>query len=510
MKIKSIVFLVIIIFLFSCNKITHKKNTIESLNFGVDSRLNNLTELDPYKTDIIHLIPIKSLLFMKILSQNENDLYTNSAIRTTKKDKNKVIFYLKDNLYFSNGDKIYATDIVNSILTCLRTNVNNEIRIPLINLIKGAKEYIDQKSKYCKGIKVINNNSFSIEFTKPNLNYASFFHSITTSIIHKSWNKKPKITSGMFFIKDLKVLKDKSIITLEKNPYYKLRKININQIKFYFYKHTATLLKDIHNKSVDVFYLMNQTKKSITKDYDYMKIPMMGNFYILLNPMEKPFSNKKLRLFFNYYLRSIDFNSVFKNDFVSKADTITPFGIINKNLFKKYEIDDFKKYIPKKKLILNLNLYYFGIRRELFAYIKRDLIKYNIDFNYKFISNKEWNQNLRNGNYKLTSFYYLMTAFNAMDFFKLTLYNNFGLKKLGYKNEMANKIIKKYEKETDKLKKLRFIWELEKIFRKESFLIPLINPTTIFAYKKNIKGISMNKSYEIKLKDLKIEKIKIN
>jgi len=518
MKIKSIslliVLLVIFIVLFNCNKITPKKHSTKTLIFGVGSKLNKLAELVPYNTYLIQLIPIKSLLYMKILSRNENEMNSNSAIKRIEKDKNKVIFYLKENLYFSNGERIYAKDVVNSILKSLNSNVNDQIINTLINIIKGAREFIAKKTKYCEGIKVINKNSFSIEFIKNKPDFKSYFQSLTTAITYNKWNNnwngKEKITSGMFFIKDLKVLKDRKILTIMKNPYYKLKKININKIIFYFYNNTATLLKDIHNKSIDVFYLLNQTKKSITKDYDYIKIPLTGNFYILLNPMRKPFSNKRLRLFFNYYLRSIDFNSILKNDFAFRADTITPFGIINKNLFKKYEIKDFRNYIPKKKISLNLNLYYYGIRKELFTYMKKDLKKYNIDINFKFISNKEWSKNLQNGNYKLTSFYYLMTAFNAMDFFKLTIYNNFGLRKLGYKNEKALSIIKKYEKETDEFKKLKLIWELEKIFRKESFLIPLINPITIFGYKKNIKGMSMNKFYEITLKDVKIEKIKIN
>ncbi|MCR4742404.1 MAG: peptide ABC transporter substrate-binding protein [Treponema sp.] len=183
--------------------------------------------LDPQLTTYAADAQILSGLYEGLFSYNPVTLEPQYAIAQDYKisrDKKRITFVLRDNAYFSNGEKITAESVKESWLQLLANPMAPYSS--LLDIVRGAREYRNgQGNKEDVGIFVLDDRRLSVYLNSP-ANYLPkvLCHS-AFSIVHKDKN----VFSGPYVIS----YSDSSSLVLTKNEYYwDLENTNINS--FYF------------------------------------------------------------------------------------------------------------------------------------------------------------------------------------------------------------------------------------------------------------------------------------
>jgi len=80
------------------------------------------------------------------------------------------------------------------------------------------------------------------------------------------------------------------------------------------------------------------------------------------------------------------------------------------------------------------------------------------------------------------------------------------LNRIGYTVPEALQLLNDFRQETDELKKLKILSQLEEIAQEEAFVIPLANPLSILGYKDHLKNVKVDRSLNIYFEDIHVEK----
>lgn len=171
-------------------------------------------ELNPQVTSYSSDAQLLTGLYEGLFSYNPVTLEPQFAIATScriSRDKLRWTFTIRDEAYFSNGEKITAQNVRDSWMQLLSTP--NAPYSSLLDVVKGAAEFRNgQIDASGVGIYATSENTLTIHLVKP-ANYLPkvLCHS-AFSIIHRS----PTVYSGPFYLEDF----DESSYLLKKNPYY--------------------------------------------------------------------------------------------------------------------------------------------------------------------------------------------------------------------------------------------------------------------------------------------------
>jgi len=211
-------------------------------------------------------------------------------------------FYLKENLFWSDGEKLTADDVVFTIETIQNPDFKSPLRV---NWLGVELEKISEKALRFK----LKNSS------------AVFLENCTVKIIQKkAWknispqnfplttqNLKP-IGSGPFQLKSLNQDKTGEIVSLDlvKNPKYFGSPPNLSQITFRFYKSQGALIEGYQKGEIQGLSLTSLKNLEVQKkDFNLYSISLSRYFAIFfnLNPPaggSKVLSEKGVRQALNY------------------------------------------------------------------------------------------------------------------------------------------------------------------------------------------------------------------
>lgn len=171
-------------------------------------------DLNPHTTSYSSDSQILTGLYEGLFSYNPITLEPEYAIATgyqISRDKLRWSFKIRDNAFFSNGEKITAYSVRDSWIQLLSTE--NAPYASLFDIITNAQDFRNNKCKADKvGIYATSEDTLTVHLNKP-ANYLPkvLCHS-SFSVIHRN----PTVYSGPFSLYD----QDSYIIILEKNPYY--------------------------------------------------------------------------------------------------------------------------------------------------------------------------------------------------------------------------------------------------------------------------------------------------
>ena len=127
------------------------------------------------------------------------------------RDRKRWTFILRDDAYFSNGDKITAESVKKSWISLLKNP--KATYSSLFEIVVGAKEFKDGKAKEDElGIHILDEYSLSIHLTSPASHLARLLCMPTFSVTSENSN----VYSGPFVLSEFAT----ENIVLEKNPYY--------------------------------------------------------------------------------------------------------------------------------------------------------------------------------------------------------------------------------------------------------------------------------------------------
>jgi microcin C transport system substrate-binding protein len=346
------------------NPYAKKGGTIKLSAFGTFESLN------PFLLKSLAPIGMNNLMFETLMERSLDEpssSYGHIASRyELASDEMSVIYHIKDNAKFSNGDNILAQDVEFSFLTLISQDAHPQYRIYWSDI---------------KSTQVINNKTIKFFFKKKNPELHMIIGDIP--IFSKKWFKNKKfnevileqpIASGPYIISSFETGR---FIEYKKNPEYWAKRestrvgmFNFDKIIFKYYKDMTVSLEAF--KAGEYDYIFENHSKRWARDYNG---PNFSNGTII---------KTELKHLNNAGIQGFIFNTrkkIFKNREIRKAITLAfDFNWSNKNLF----YNQYKRctsYFSNSELSAPINPSKLEIKLAKKLSIPLDLIKSkDIDF----------------------------------------------------------------------------------------------------------------------------------
>ena len=346
------------------NPYAKKGGTIKLSAFGTFESLN------PFLLKSLAPIGMNNLMFETLMERSLDEpssSYGHIASRyELASDEMSVIYHIKDNAKFSNGDNILAQDVEFSFLTLISQDAHPQYRIYWSDI---------------KSTQVINNKTIKFFFKKKNPELHMIIGDIP--IFSKKWFKNKKfnevileqpIASGPYIISSFETGR---FIEYKKNPEYWAKRestrvgmFNFDKIIFKYYKDMTVSLEAF--KAGEYDYIFENHSKRWARDYNG---PNFSNGTII---------KTELKHLNNAGIQGFIFNTrkkIFKNREIRKAITLAfDFNWSNKNLF----YNQYKRctsYFSNSELSAPINPSKLEIKLAKKLSIPLDLVKSkDIDF----------------------------------------------------------------------------------------------------------------------------------
>lgn len=403
-------------------------------------------------------------------------------------------FVLKDDLYWSDGEKITAHDIEYTIdyikikgsSSIYAKNIRNFIMSSAIN---------DNKIKiFLKKINYLTKNELIFPIIKKD--------SYTSYKLFKEIKKEDIISSGEYILKEIN---DKNILLTLNNS---LKTDNlIKEVNFKLYNDLRLEKEVFFNNEID-FLICNfydYDKYENRKDIKIIKYPSSEYIFIALNTEKSIFKNKDIR---KAIINGIDTNNLLSEDYKNKVVNYSMPVLINNDIYteksiyrnfdKKKAKEDLKTLLTEEEmkekykiLVNNEDKIKVEIANNVGKYLKEAGL--NVE-----IINLEWNLFLHSINKK--DFDMVLMSINVGTdndmsplFSKPYIENiTFSDSSLGnissYKNKDIEVLFEKYFTESD-IKKRKVIFQsISDIIVEDSAYIGLFFKTEAAFYNKRIKG----------------------
>ncbi|KPK32566.1 MAG: hypothetical protein AMS24_03915 [Chlamydiae bacterium SM23_39] len=317
--------------------------------------------LDPRKNGGHISSVILFMLFNGLTKFKKNGSISLSLAKSYKisKDKKKYIFYLKDNIKWSDGKEITSYDFKKcweKILIPSFPSLCTHLLYPIVNAeeIKTGKKNIDSL-----GVDCMDDKTLIINLNHP----TPYFLSLTSFYLFfpfpyhvedfSSVNPEKFVCNGPFKLK--KWIKNKEII-LEKNPFYwNKKKISFDTINIRIIDDKTHNLQMFENGQLD---WINSLISPIPPENISKTKNIGGTTFCTFNTKKFPFNNKNIRKAFNC---SINREDIIKNLHLKKEQIATrcipPVMCKNKNLnlIKDNDITTAKELFKKGIQELNIN-----------------------------------------------------------------------------------------------------------------------------------------------------------
>jgi len=286
---------------------------------------------------------------------------------------NKGIHFQDDKCYKnSKGPEITTKDVKFTFeLLCKKSDNNYQFKTLLKDRLLGANDFYEGKNTNIKGLKIIDNYTFSFELERPSLSFLKLMANPAASIInetaYKAYGNNLKNGLGPFIYD---ASSNKEQIVLVKNPnYYATDSLGftlpyLDTVIVKILPSIEEGLSLYENQKVD---LINTLPSLRVKDVVEKNIgqfeghpaqsilqrePEMISQYYVFNTKQSPYDNIKVRQAINY---AINRDKLVEN--ILKGQAIGPaiYGI-TPNTFKKYDITKITGYTfdleKAKKLLL--------------------------------------------------------------------------------------------------------------------------------------------------------------
>lgn len=277
-------------------------------------------------------------------------------------DATEWVFYLRNNVYFHDNSHLTADDVKATMLRVLQSH-----NAPFINMIKGAKDYIDKKNHFVEGIEVLDDYTIKFTLDYPFIPLLANLAITPLSIIKKEMmnfsDKKMQETPigcGPYKVKSfngdkLELIANKSFY--EGEPYIDSIDIKFNEDDDTF----DLLLQD----SIDFSQLTGKDyDKTMREKYDDITTQSISSLdvqYIGFNMMNKNeiTMNKKVRQAINYATDQQRYINETMSGAAIAAKGIFPPGLSSfNNALRGYEYD-----LNKAKFLMNEAGYPNGVNR---------------------------------------------------------------------------------------------------------------------------------------------------
>ncbi len=298
------------------------KNVIESLqhNFTI------LVAQQPWNLDI-HTATYSSeaqildSLYEGLFSYDPKTLEPLPAVAESYKisrDKKRWTFTLRENLEFSNGEKINAYTVKNSWLSLLRTH--NAPYASMLDCIKGAADYREGKITDSEvGINARNEKTLVVTLINPTAHFAKLLchHAFAVCTLNQNGSTDTSVFSGAFKIKE----NTGSSLILEKNEkYWDAKNVHLPQITINQSNELKENSWSYNDGSADWVSGMVDTNALLNKNSIRISA-IFGTEFLFFSCKNKPWDDADFR---NALLTAVPWEELRKNGLVKATTLIYP------------------------------------------------------------------------------------------------------------------------------------------------------------------------------------------
>lgn len=492
-------------YLWTTQKVPQEGGFITETILGQPQSLNPvLASLNDADRDISEII------YSGLLKYNNNGVLKGDLAEKYEisPDGKVYTFYLKENLLWSDGEKITANDVVFTFTTIQ----NSEIQSPLRIIFQGVKiEKIDDKT-----IKFSLDSSYS--YFLENFEFGIIPQHIFKDIAPKdiaSTLPKEFATSGPFKIKKIEKDAEGKIkkISLDRNENY-YKKSYLNGINLVFVSSENELLKK-QSKSTSIAGISAKNKSKIGRSFNAHSLSLPRYFSLFLNQQNKIIALKEIREAMAFATPK---DEIIKKVFFGRARKVDGPFLPENNVggdFKKYNFDingaknvleqnNWKdtnndgvreKEIEAGKGAVPLQFTIYTVdQKELNSVakiIQENWKKAGIKIDIKSLSPQDLLQTvIKERQYDILLFgQSLMIIPEPYSFWHSSQIKYPGLNLSLYKNTDIDKLLDVERKELDPQKRIGTLQAIQQKITEDIPAIFLYSPDYIYPVRKNVKGI---------------------
>lgn len=432
-------------------------------------------------------------------------------------DELTYTFHIREDATWSNGDPVTASDFEYAWKWVLDPeNADTDYAYQLYP-IKGAEDAKENDGSLDDvGITVEDDHTLVVELEQPTeyfLELTAFYtyYPVNEDVVseNKDWASDAGddyVTNGPF---KLVSWEHKDNIVIEKNEdYWDADTVKLETITMHMIDDENTALQMYESDDLD--WIGDPTDSvplaaiPTMKDADELEISdRAGIYYYSFNTEEEPFDNENIRKAFAY---SLDRTSIVENITQGEqkpATALVPPSIFEENeegYFEDNDVDAAKEYLekgldelgvdelPTIKLSYNTDEGHAAI-----AQAAQDIWKKELGVEVE-LNNEEWNvflDSLGEGDYQVGRMGWIADfndAINFLEIFETVGGNNY----TNWEDEEYQKLIKESRTELDTDKRREILRDAEEIFMDHMPVAPVYFYTNLYAFKDNVKNITVS------------------
>ncbi len=446
-------------------------------------------------------------------------------------DKKTYIFYLKDNIKWSDGNEITAQDFEKSWKSIIDPNfpaLASNLLYPIKNAEKIAKKELSKESLK---VNSLDDKTLIVELENPTpyflflTSFCLYFPMPAYVYENDNWiqNKDHNlICSGPF---KLKKWENNSSISIEKNPsFYDRDKIKIDEViiniipneetAFQMYEKNALDFISSFLSPIPIDYL-----GSITKRTDANLFSLGGSSFCAFNMDKFPFNNLNMRKAFLYAINRkslVDNISQLGEEIANRC--LPSVLAFNKDirLFEDNQIKLAQNHFAKALKELNISKENLEITFSYGSYIvhkkEAEALKqmwdetFGINVKLKLSEEKTHLSDLHKRNFQIGLGRYLVHYNDPMNIFERFKYKNHPKNFSNFEDENFINILDKSLEITDNEKRQHLLEEAEKYFIDQAVIAPMYHYKYTLLCKPHIKGIYINPIGDLFLEEAYINK----
>lgn len=205
---------------------------------------------------------------------------------TVSEDGRDYIFHIRENLRYSNGEKLHIEDIKAGIIRAL-----NGPNYNLLEMVAGTKDYLKIKDANLLQVKVIDQHRINVKLEYP---YLPFLSSFATNISDPYLDEKLPVGMGPFRLVSWEKGKE---LTLEANDYYFEGRPSVDILKFIITIDDEMAYELFKNEELSIYQPGQRVLRKIKEEFPELVIttPELSVHFLCFNCQKPPFDNKFVR-----------------------------------------------------------------------------------------------------------------------------------------------------------------------------------------------------------------------
>ena len=469
-------------------------------NLGVDPRT-----IDPFLNTALDGSIVDVAIFDCLVRRGFNDKIEPSCAESWDVSPDGLTwkFYLRDNLKWSDGEKLTSKHFKDGFLHLLEP----ETASPYAHhgfFIKNAEKFYNGQAKSEEvGLETPDEKTFIIklEYKNPLMLYymaSRTFAPVRIELVSKNprgWAAKPEnlITNGAFILSKWKHGNGGEIILLKNNNYWDAENVKIDKLRFVFINDTNTALAAFKAGKIDyIGSIPTRILPALLKSGEAKALPAFATSFIEFNTSCKPFNDARVRLAFSLAIdRSIITDKLLKSGEKPATGLVSYLvpGSTDSEDFRteggaflsvSADVEQARKFLSEAGYPNGANFPEISLKysskpgSNMFAEVLQNMWKQVLGVKVNLV-NEEWKVYLNSmytGDYDMCMKNWILDFPDASNI--LELYESDSPQNpLHWKDAEFDELMNKAALEMDRAKRINYLHEAEKIFMREMPSAPL-------------------------------------